>query len=79
MAEPREVCRTCVFFDGSDCEIRFEDSIVTDPLSKAESCAVKIDRFNGNDPRRKYLWTCCGGILLDKEEKCSVCGEKYEE
>jgi hypothetical protein len=77
MNESRKVCKTCVFFNGSDCEFFSENTITTD--AGKESCIMKIDRYEGEDPRKNYFWTCCGGILLDKEEKCSVCGEKYEE
>ena len=24
-------------------------------------------------------WTCCGGIELDVDEKCSICGEMYDD
>lgn len=49
---------------------------MNDAYERAQAC------YDAQIPEDQDLelttWTCCGGIELQKDEKCSVCGESYE-
>lgn len=45
---------------------------------------IKLDKTQGHydsqapkDPE-PVIWYCCGGIELQEDEKCPICGEGFE-
>ena len=35
----------------------------------------EFEALTGNE---NVTWTCCGGVILDQDEKCPVCGDRYD-
>ena len=66
-----KICKNCVFFNGEYCEFHYSPSEV----KKSVVCISKIPIYEKNE---HFGWTCCGGILLGVDDKCSICGDGYD-